>query len=186
MTAIFIARIHLIFPNGLDSITRGEYFHFRIPLNKAFMWTHLASVLPAGLLAVTQFIPGIRARAMNFHRTAGKVINVLTFVSTISAWGMARVSFGGDFAIQSAVYLLGAMTLWSTVKSWTAIRRLQIDEHRIWLIRAWSYQMSVITLRVVMVTSMIYVSVVGGYYHVSSFIDGSGWLLICHKINSNR
>ncbi|QRV89374.1 hypothetical protein RhiJN_17392 [Ceratobasidium sp. AG-Ba] len=102
---------------------------------------------------------------MNFHRNAGKVINILTFISTLSAWGVAYVSFGGDMSIQGGSYALGIMTLWSTVKSWTAIRRLQIDEHRTWVIRSWSYQMSVITLRVLAVSLAIIISIVGGFYH---------------------
>ncbi|KAG8739161.1 hypothetical protein FRC10_006084 [Ceratobasidium sp. 414] len=166
MSAVFIVRLPYNFPNGLEKhLTPGEYFHFRVPLNKAFIWIHLASVLPAGLLAVTQFVPRIRKRAMNFHRSAGKVINILTFISTFSAIGIARVSFGGDLSIRSAVYALALMTLWSTVKSWTAIRRLRVDEHRAWIIRSWSYQMSVITLRAISIILVIYVSLSGGFYH---------------------
>ncbi|KAG8702439.1 hypothetical protein FRC09_004730 [Ceratobasidium sp. 395] len=168
MSAVFIARISYIFPNGLERhLSPGEYFHFRVPLNKAFLWTHLASVLPAGLLAVTQFVPRIRARAMSFHRNAGKAINVLTFISTFSAVGIAHVSFGGDLSIQSGGYALALMTLWSTVKSWTAIRRLQVDKHREWIIRSWSYQMSVITLRAISILLMIFISASGAsFYHV--------------------
>ncbi|KAG8743525.1 hypothetical protein FRC10_011916 [Ceratobasidium sp. 414] len=166
MTAVFVIRVPWLFPNGLKlGQSTGEYYHFRIPLNTALLWTHLASVLPAGLLATTQFVPRIRARAIGFHRNAGKMINVLSFVSAITGFGMARVSFGGDLAIQSSLYCLSAMTLWSVIKSWTAIRRLQIDEHRTWIIRAWSYQMAVVTERLVMVLLMIYLSVARGYYH---------------------
>ncbi|KAG9104539.1 hypothetical protein FRC07_009784, partial [Ceratobasidium sp. 392] len=160
MSAVFIVSAPLTFPNGLEKgLTPSEYAHFRIPLNKAFLWTHLASVLPAGLLAVTQFIPRIRQRAIKFHRNAGTVINILTVISTFSAVGVGRVSFGGDFSIQSGVYALALMTLWSMMKSWTAIRRLDIDEHRKWIIRSWSYQMSVITLRAIAVLLMVYISV---------------------------
>ncbi|KAG9104538.1 hypothetical protein FRC07_009783, partial [Ceratobasidium sp. 392] len=167
MSAVFIARLPFIFPNGLENhLMPSEWFHFRIPLNKAFLWTHLASVLPAGLLAVTQFVPRIRQRAMGFHRNAGKIINILTFVSTLSAVGIARVSFGGDLSIQSGAYVLALMTLWSTVKSWLAIRRLEIDEHRKWIIRSWSYQMSVITLRAISFLLMVYISITGtAFYH---------------------
>ncbi|KAG8743518.1 hypothetical protein FRC10_011909 [Ceratobasidium sp. 414] len=131
----------------------------------ALLWTHLASVLPSALLAVIQFVPRTRASAMSFHRNAGKVINVMSFVSTMTAWGMGRIAFGGDLATQSSVYLLGAMVLWSVAKSWAAIRRLQIDEHRIWVIRAWSYQAQVLTERLVVGMLIVYVSKVRGYYY---------------------
>jgi hypothetical protein len=167
MVAVFIVRVPYIFPNSFDiHLSRGENYYFHVPLNKAFLWTHIASVLPAGLLAVTQFVPRIRARAINFHHITGRIINVLIFISVITAWCIARISLGGDLAIQSGLYVLGAMVLWSVVQSWIAIRRLQIDEHRTWVIRAWSYLMSIVTLCVVMVLAMIAISVIGGFCQV--------------------
>lgn len=164
----FVARIHYIFPGGLSkNLDRSEYYEFRNPLNKLFLWLHLASVLPAALLAVIQFIPRVRTRAMSFHRTSGKVVNTLVFVSTLSAWGIERVSFGGDIRTQAAGYVFGMMVLWSTVVSWKAIRRLQIDEHRAWLIRSWGYQMSIVTTRVIIIAALIYVGLTGGFYQVS-------------------
>lgn len=168
MAVFFIFRIPYTFPNALQTkLLRSEYYSFRIPLNKLFLWLHLITVLPSGLLAVFQFVPGIRARAMSFHRTAGKIINVLAFVSTACAWGMARVSYGGDLTIQAGTYLVGVMILWSTVASWRAIRRLQIDEHRIWLIRAWSYQTCIMTLRLCLFVGIMGISLAGGFYQVS-------------------
>ena len=168
MAVFFVFRIPYTFPDALQiKLIRSEYYSFRIPLNRLFLWLHLATVLPSGLLAVFQFTPGIRARATSYHRTTGKIINTLTFVSTTCAWGMARVSYGGDLAIQTGTYLVGAMLIWSTVASWRAIRRLQIDEHRIWLIRAWSYQMCIMTLRLCLFVGIIGISRVGGFHQVS-------------------
>ncbi|KAG8730695.1 hypothetical protein FRC12_020121 [Ceratobasidium sp. 428] len=169
MLAIFVYRISWLLPGGIElRQIRGEYFNFRIPLNKAFFWTHLAAAIPGGLLAAIQFVPRIRARAINLHRNVGKVVNVLSFVSTLAGWGMARVSLGGDLSTTSCVYLLGVLVLWSVVKSWVAIRRLQLDEHRTWIIRAWSYQAMILTDRVVITALIIYVSMVGGYYSTFS------------------
>ncbi|KAF8606936.1 hypothetical protein BDV93DRAFT_505811 [Ceratobasidium sp. AG-I] len=166
MVAFFLVRIQFTFPGGLSkNLDPSEYFQFRIPRNKLFLWLHLVSVLPAALLAVLQFVPRIRARAMGFHRTAGKVINILTFISTITAWGIAHVSFGGDLTVRTGTYVLGIMTLWSTVASWKAIRRLQIDEHRAWLIRAWGYQMCIVTMRAIMPVSLIGIHLTGGFFH---------------------
>ncbi|KAG9088086.1 hypothetical protein FS749_002425 [Ceratobasidium sp. UAMH 11750] len=117
------------------------------------------------MLAVVQSVPRVRARAINYHRKVGRVINVMSFVSVMTGWGMGRLAFGGDLATQSSVYLLGAMVLWSVVKAWLAIRRLQIDEHRMWIIRAWSYQAQVLTERLVMRILMIYIWKAGGYYY---------------------
>ncbi|KAG9099807.1 hypothetical protein FS749_000338 [Ceratobasidium sp. UAMH 11750] len=165
MVGVFIVRFPFIFPDGFKThLSRGENYYFQVPLKKALLWTHIACVLPAGLLVVTQFVPRIRARAINFHRTAGKIIIILTIISILTAWAIAPVSFGGDLSVQSGMYTLGAMILWSTIKAWLAIRRLQIDEHRTWVIRAWSYYMSVITLRIAMIVAMIVISLTGGFY----------------------
>ncbi|KAG8744039.1 hypothetical protein FRC10_010928 [Ceratobasidium sp. 414] len=172
MVVSFIARVSYIFPGGFEAnLTRGENYYFQIPLKKALLWTHIASLLPAGLLAVTQFIPRIRARAINFHRTAGKIVIILTIISIITAWAVVPVSFGGDLAVQSGMYTLGTMILWSTMKAWAAIQRLQIDEHRAWVIRAWSYYMSVVTLRFTMIVAMVVISLTGGFYQVIHFFS---------------
>ncbi|KAF8592833.1 hypothetical protein BDV93DRAFT_462291, partial [Ceratobasidium sp. AG-I] len=169
VVAFLVTRIHFLFPGGISkNLDRSEYYQFRIPLNKFLLWLHLASILPAALLAVIQFIPRVRARAMSFHRTSGKVVNILTFVSTLSAWAIERVSFGGDLGTQSAGYVIGVMVLWSTVISWKAIRRLQIDEHRIWIIRAWGYQMSIASARAVILVVSIFIILVGGFYQPMS------------------
>ncbi|KAG8684123.1 hypothetical protein FRC09_015591 [Ceratobasidium sp. 395] len=78
---------------------------------------------------------------------------------------MGRLAFGGDLATQSSVYLLGMMVLWSVVKAWSAIRRLQIDEHRTWIIRAWSYQAQVLTERAVIGLLIVYLTAARRYYY---------------------
>ncbi|CAE6440149.1 unnamed protein product [Rhizoctonia solani] len=97
-------------------------------------------------MTVLQFVPGIRARSISYHRTAGKIINVLSIVSAISACCVARISFGGELSVQSSLYALGLMTAWA------------------WTIRAWSYQVSVITLRFVMPLFMNIIFASGGFY----------------------
>jgi uncharacterized membrane protein YozB (DUF420 family) len=168
MVLVLIARLPYIFPHGLESnLLPEEYYNFRVPLNKALLLTHLASVLPAGALAVLQFVPSIRTRFMAFHRISGRVINTLTLISTICGWAIAPVSFGGDPSIQLGVYVLGLMTMWSVIAGWRAIRRLRIDEHRVWLIRAWAYQMSIVTMRLIMPIGMIITGIRGGFYTAS-------------------
>ncbi|KAF8606935.1 hypothetical protein BDV93DRAFT_553392 [Ceratobasidium sp. AG-I] len=55
MVAFFLVRIQFTFPGGLSkNLDPSEYFQFRIPRNKLFLWLHLVSVLPAALLAVLQ------------------------------------------------------------------------------------------------------------------------------------
>ncbi|KAF8606934.1 hypothetical protein BDV93DRAFT_553391 [Ceratobasidium sp. AG-I] len=113
-----ITQIQHIPPNGSPkSLERTEYYSFRAPWNKLFLWVHLVSVLPAALLAVLRFVPRIQARAIGSHRTAGKVINILTFTSTITAWGVAHAPFGGGLTVRPSAHVLGAIILWCTIVS---------------------------------------------------------------------
>lgn len=178
MVLAFIARVPYIFPDGFKlNLTREEYFHYSIPLNKALLFVHIAAVLPAGLLAVLQFVPRIRYRSISYHRIAGRTINALLIISMMCAWGIARVSFGGDLSIQLGLYVLGFTILSSMFAGWAAIRRLQIGEHRKWMIRAWGYQMSVVTLRLIMALAMAFVGLTGGYYTTMSCAE------VAHSLN---
>jgi uncharacterized membrane protein len=168
MVLMLIARLPYIFPHGLERNLRpSEYYNFRVPLNKALLLIHLALVLPAGALAVLQFVPRIRMRFTAFHRISGRVINTLTLLSTISAMAIAPVTFGGDPSIQFSVYALGLMTIWSVIAGWRAIRQLRIDEHRIWFIRAWAYQFSIVTMRLLMGIGIMIICSRGGFYMAS-------------------
>ena len=162
---MFIARIPYIFPNGFKlHLGRERYFHYSVPINKYPLLVHLVTILPASLLAVSQFVPRIRSRFTSYHRITGRVINALTVVSTLSGWSIARVSFGGDLSIQSGIYVLGLMTLYSMIASWRAIRQLRIDEHREWIIRAWGYQMSIVTMRLITFVTIVIIGRTGGHY----------------------
>jgi hypothetical protein len=52
---------------------------------------------------------------------------------------IARRAFGGDMAVQIAVGLLGTGTIISTALAYYNIKRLQIDQHRAWMLRTWFY-----------------------------------------------
>ena len=44
------------------------------------------------------------------------------------------------------------------------IKRLQIEQHRAWMLRTWFYAGSIITLRLIMILSALAISSLGGYY----------------------
>ncbi|KDN41033.1 hypothetical protein RSAG8_07739, partial [Rhizoctonia solani AG-8 WAC10335] len=165
LAMMFIANIRFLFPGGLKTkLMPEEYFSYKISPNGALLLTHLACVLPASMLSIIQFIPRLRAKYSLWHRYAGRIINVLTMISSICAIAIGRVSFGGDLATQTATFALGTMVLYSVIAGWKAIRQRKIEEHRIWMVRAWAYQMSIVTMRVIMPVSMILIDARGGYY----------------------
>lgn len=126
---------------GEDDATPGECFYYlqsggRYQLG---IMIHLASILPASLLALTQFVPVFRRRALKLHRINGYVAIALSVVGSISALVIARRSMGGGIDTQSMVGLLAIIFSWSLYKGVVCARHHQIEKHRVWMLRAWVY-----------------------------------------------
>lgn len=77
---------------------------------------------------------------------------------------IARHSFGGGIDTQVLVGLLAIMTTFSAFMAYYNIKRLQIDQHRAWMLRTWFYAASIITLRIIMIITALLISTIGGYY----------------------
>ncbi|CCO33697.1 hypothetical protein BN14_07782 [Rhizoctonia solani AG-1 IB] len=148
----------------LSNIAPGEGYWFHRGVYRIGFILHIATTLTAGIIAITQFIPIIRYKAIIVHRILGYVSLFLLVVGTAAAFAIMRRSFGGDLSIQSAVVLLGAATLVSALLAWINIKRLQIDQHRKWMLRTWFYAGSIITVRLVMIIVAQIISAIGGYY----------------------
>ena len=115
-----------------------------------------------------QFIPIIRYKALIFHRINGYVIIPLLLLSHVGAIMVARHTFGGEFETQVLVGLLVIMTTSGIFLAYYNIKRLQIDQHRAWMLRTWFYAGSIITLRIIMILSSPIVTKTGGYYRAMS------------------
>lgn len=100
---------------------------------------HLATILPAGLLVIFQFIPVIRHKAILFHRLNGYVIIVLSLLSIAGVLMIARHASGGGLATQDWIGLLSIAFVGALGMAYVNIKRLQIEEHRAWMLRAWFY-----------------------------------------------
>jgi uncharacterized membrane protein len=100
---------------------------------------HLATILPAALLTCAQFVPVIRRTFVLFHRINGYVILVLSLVSTAGALMIARKSVGGRMDVQVGVGVLSIAFVASLSLALYNIKRLQIEQHRAWMLRAWFY-----------------------------------------------
>lgn len=68
------------------------------------------------------------------------------------------IAAGGSPSTQVALGLLGAMTTVSVVLAYINIKRLQIDQHRAWMIRTWVYAGSIISLRLVQMAANTYIA----------------------------
>lgn len=118
----------------------GECFnYYKYAHEKAGIIIHLAGILPAGFLACFQFVPAIRHKAMILHRISGYLVILLSIVATIGTLLIARHAFGGGIDIQIAVGFMSILFVGSLILAYINIKRLQIEQHRAWMLRAWFY-----------------------------------------------
>ncbi|KAL8868833.1 MAG: hypothetical protein Q9174_004724 [Haloplaca sp. 1 TL-2023] len=145
----------------------GEWYHLRDGHERIGITLHLLTVIPLGFLLVFQFIPWVRYHALLFHRVNGYIILLLLLVSNVGALMIARHSFGGEIETQVAVGVLAILTTGSALLAYISIRRLQIDQHRAWMIRMSFYSGTIVTVRIIMIISALIISKVGGYYQAT-------------------
>ncbi|KAI0205169.1 hypothetical protein F4808DRAFT_410727 [Astrocystis sublimbata] len=150
--------------NGSGALP-GECFYYTQPGRfQIGIILHLATVLPASLLACLQFVPVIRHKVIIFHRINGYIVVTLATVASAAAIVIARHSAGGGVDVQVLVGLLAILFVGSFVISIINVKRLQIEQHRAWMIRAWVYGSAIITLRIGLIIGAIVVSKIGGHY----------------------
>ncbi|KAI9737231.1 MAG: hypothetical protein M1818_005763 [Claussenomyces sp. TS43310] len=145
----------------------GECYWYTMPRYRVGIILHLASILPASFLVIFQFIPAIRHHFLIYHRVAGYLILLLVFISIAGALMIANRSFGGHIATQAAVGLLAIGSALGLINAYYNIKRLQIDQHRAWMLRVWFWMASIITLRLINYASAAIISLyTTGWYEV--------------------
>lgn len=136
----------------------GECYFYTKGLEEIGLLMHLATILPTAFLVCFQFVPVIRHKAILVHRLNGYVILLLSLVSTVGALMTARHAFGGGLDVQLGVGFLGVLFIGCMVLGYINIKRLQLEQHRAWMLRGWFYASSIITLRLIM---FIMASIIG-------------------------
>ncbi|KAJ4153221.1 hypothetical protein LMH87_009718 [Akanthomyces muscarius] len=119
---------------------------------------HLYTIIPAGVLACVQFVPVVRHKLILLHRINGYITLLLSLVGVAGAFMIAPVAFGGDLAIRGAVGLLAIIFVGSLSLAYYYIKRLRVDLHRAWMLRAWFYAGCIVTVRIIMVITAILIS----------------------------
>lgn len=104
----------------------GECFYFAMNRYRIPLILHLATIFPASLLAVVQFLPIIRRKFILYHRVAGYVAVFLALVSMSAAVALTPKSFGGASATQAAIALLSVAFAGALVMAIVNIRRKQV------------------------------------------------------------
>ncbi|WP_245887158.1 DUF2306 domain-containing protein [Umezawaea tangerina] len=105
--------------------------------------------VPAGIALVTgpwQFIPRLRTRFPRLHRITGRVYLVSVVVASLVAVYSSAVTKSG-FPLQVAFFVLIAAWLYTAAKAYRAIRRREVQLHRIWMVRNYALTFAAVTLR---------------------------------------
>lgn len=161
-----------------NSALPGEWYWYRKGAYRIGITIHLGAILPAGFLMVWQFVPVIRHKLLILHRINGYVIIILVFVANAGALMICRRSFGGTIDSQAAIGILVIITTTSICLAYYNIKRLQVDQHRAWMLRAMFYLGTIVTMRLILIISALSISALDSYYTTMSceqitFIDGS-------------
>ncbi|KAK6858892.1 hypothetical protein PG995_004745 [Apiospora arundinis] len=154
----------------------GECFHLLRPLYANGMILHLAGIVPGGILAVVQFVPVVRNKALLVHQVNGYLVIVLALMGIAGGFIITRPTMGGgQVDTQTATGFLGTASLFANLMAYFSIKRLRIDLHRAWMIRAWVWAGSILTIRLIFVLTFLILPMTGTYY-LSQPCDKLAWL----------
>jgi len=133
-----LARLEYLNFNGiyLPESAPGESYWQSNGHYKSGLILHLSCILPASLLVILQFVPAIRHKLLIFHRINGYIIILLILTSNAGALMIARRAFGGSIETQAGVGLLAIIVTVGIGMAYYNIKRLQIDQHRAWMLRS--------------------------------------------------
>ena len=127
---------------------------------------HLAGAIPAGLLIIFQFTPILRHKFILFHRINGYLVLLLILLSNIGIAIVlqqpAEYILPWQFVGGTVIFLItfsGAMAYWN-------IKKLQIDQHRAWMLRCVFYLGTAVTSRLIGFAGATIITQLGGYYEV--------------------
>lgn len=154
-------------------IATGDWEYWQSGHKHIGIIMHLASVIPICFLLPWQFLPIVRHAAMLFHRINGSILCVLLLLATASAFMIARRSMGGTLENQTLFGILGIYSIVSLVMAYVNIKRLQIDQHRAWMLRAWFVAAAVISQRIIMIPT----------YHIVTDMNDYYFPMACHTID---
>ncbi|KAF5862180.1 hypothetical protein ETB97_012077 [Aspergillus alliaceus] len=106
----------------------------------------------------------IRYKAILFHRVNGYIVILLVLISNAGALIIARHSFGGLMPTQAAVGLLVILSTAAIGMAYYNVKRLQLEQHRAWMLRTFFYMGCIITTRVILIASSAIISIAPKYY----------------------
>lgn len=116
----------------------GQCYFYKKPAGKLGLLLHLSAIFPACLLVVLQFVPAIRHRAITVHRICGYIILVLIVASSVGVFFIIVHTYKGIPDMQTPPAFASILFVVSKGTAFYHIKKLQIDQHRAWMLRAWA------------------------------------------------
>jgi len=115
-----------------------------------------------------QFSKKIRARNIDLHRGLGKAYMVAVALSGIAGFTIAMSATGGPVSM-AGFGLLAAVWLYTDFQGYRAIRKLDIERHRAWMLRNYSLTFAAVTLRIYLplATAVMHLSFIPSYRVIS-------------------
>jgi uncharacterized membrane protein len=123
-------------PN-IDMVTPGYYTSL------------VMHAVPAGIALIAgpwQFVRRFRARYPQLHRVVGRVYLIAVVAAALVAVYSSAVTKSG-FPLQVAFFVLIVAWLFTAAQAYRAIRRREVQLHRIWMIRNYALTFAAVTLR---------------------------------------
>lgn len=142
-TSILIAAHAFLFQAGLSG---GEDFQERFAQFPLYGTFHVLGSGVALLLGGFQFLPRLRARRIQLHRWLGRTYLIAVLIGGLGGIVMAAQADGG-LAGQIGFFLLAVVWLVSGWQAYAAVRRGDIQAHRVWMIRNFALTFAAVTLR---------------------------------------
>lgn len=106
-------------------------------------------------------------KAIILHRINGYLIFLLYLIGAAGGIVITRHAFGGHIDTQTAAGALAILVLIAFTIAWVQVKRLQIDQHRKWMLRAINLMASIVTSRIILAITSAILSRIGTYYDVS-------------------
>ncbi|MET7335119.1 DUF2306 domain-containing protein [Nonomuraea sp. NPDC005650] len=139
--------------------------------------------VPAGLALVIgpwQFVPRLRARFPRAHRIAGRVYLISVLAAALAALYSAAVTPSG-FTLQVAFFGLVVVWLYTAAKAYLAIRRREVQLHRIWMVRNYAFTFAAVTLRLYQLAMLPLLDVIPSLEY-SSVYESAAWLSLLGNV----
>lgn len=146
---------------AISGVGGSIFFFTHEPNNQGFVdfpTITLLHVIPGAFylaLAPFQFSKNIRARSIEYHRWAGRLLVGIALVIGAAAMFLGLIVPFSGIPEQLVIGFFGTVFLFSIVKGFLCVRAKQIAQHREWMMRAFTIGLSIATMRLIFIPLLI-------------------------------